>query len=417
MNSFRWMCTLAVILSVACLQAEAGTPHWETGTPIVSYWAGPAMSDNTAQQMAEGGWNLVWCNEKELDVVAQHGLRGQLQDSLLAPGSLEDPAQHQKLDELIARVRQHPSLYSYFITDEPGATNFPALGKLAGYLRERDPLHLAYINLFPTYASNEQLGNRGAKIPAYEEHLRQYVEVVKPALVSYDHYQFTTNGDSSDYFLNLSLIRQASQDSGLPFLNIVQACTWSPSMRVPAPDEMRFLVYTTLAYGAQGISYYVYCWPGHIGGIANPDGTPTPIYAALKTLNRDFVAIASQLRLLKSIGVYHAGMLPPGSRPLSADAGFQFDPPVSAMEYKSKEPARGMLLGTFGAPSKKGRGLKATHAVVVNLDYNTETVVGIQEGGRLEVFNPTTAEWTPAKTKRAELHLAPGGGKLVRVCQ
>ena len=188
-------------------------------------------------------------------------------------------------------------------------------------------------------------------------------------------------------------------------------------MRVPTPDEMRFLVYTTLAYGAQGISYYVYCWPGHTGGIANPDGTPTPIYAALKTLNRDFVAIASQLRLLRSIGVYHAGMLPPGSRPLPANAGFQFDPPISTMEYRAKEPARGLLLGTFGAPPKKGRALKATHAVVVNLDYNTETVVGIQGGGRLEVFNPTTAEWTAAKTKRVELHLAPGGGKLVRARQ
>lgn len=411
------MCTLAITLTTACLRVEAGVPRWEAGTPIVSYWAGPAMTDKTAQQMAEGGWNLVWCSEKELDVAAQHGLRGQLQDSLLAPGSLEDPAQRQKLDELIARVRRHPALYSYFITDEPSATNFPALGKLVGYLREKDPAHLAYINLFPTYASNEQLGNKGEKIPAYEEHLRQYVEIVKPALVSYDHYQFATNGDSSDYFLNLSVIRRAAQDSGLPFLNIVQACTWSPSMRVPTPDEMRFLVYTTLAYGAQGISYYVYCWPGHTGGIANPDGTPTPIYAALKTLNRDFVAIASQLRLLKSIGVYHAGMLPPGACPLPADAGFQFDPPVSAMEYRSKEPARGLLLGTFGAPSKKGRGLKATHAVVVNLDYSTEKVVGIQGVGRLEVFNPTTAEWTPAKTKRAELHLAPGGGKLVRVCQ
>jgi hypothetical protein len=417
MNFLHWIRHLAAVIAMVALQAEADTPRWEPGTPIVTYWAGPVMTDKTAQQMAEGGWNLVWCSEKELDVVARHGLRGQLQDPLLAPAALEDPVQRKKLDELVARVQKHPALYSYFITDEPSATNFPGLGKLVEYLRKSDPTHLAYINLFPTYASNEQLGNKGDKIPAYEEHLRQFVEVVKPALISYDHYQFTTNGDSSDYFLNLSLIRRAAQGSGLPFLNIVQACTWSPSMRVPTPDEMRFLVYTTLAYGAQGISYYVYCWPGHTGGIANADGTPTVIYDALKTLNRDFVAIASQLRRLKSIAVYHAGMLPPGSRPLAADAGFRFDPPVSAMEYRSKEPARGLLLGTFGAPSRKGRGLKATHAVVVNLDYSTEKVVGIQGGGRLEVFNPTTAEWTPAKAKRAELHLAPGGGKLLRVRQ
>ena len=106
------------------------------------------MTDATAAQMAEGGFNLVWCQEKELDVAQRHGLRAQLTDSLLSPAALDDPAQREKLDALIARVRRHPALYDYFITDEPNAANFPALGKLVAYLRERDPAHLAYINLF-----------------------------------------------------------------------------------------------------------------------------------------------------------------------------------------------------------------------------------------------------------------------------
>jgi len=39
-------------------------------------------------------------------------------------------------------------------------------------------------------------------------------------------------------------------------MNIGQACTWDAKlMRVPTDNEMRYLVYTTLAYGAQGISY------------------------------------------------------------------------------------------------------------------------------------------------------------------
>ena len=55
------------------------------GTPIVTYWAGPAMTDAAAGQMAEGGFNVVWCTEKELDVAHRHGLRAQLQDGLLRP--------------------------------------------------------------------------------------------------------------------------------------------------------------------------------------------------------------------------------------------------------------------------------------------------------------------------------------------
>ena len=54
---------------------------------------------------------------------------------------VEDPSQRAKLDGLIARVRTHPALYCYFVTDEPNATNFAGLGKLVAHLRERDPAH------------------------------------------------------------------------------------------------------------------------------------------------------------------------------------------------------------------------------------------------------------------------------------
>jgi len=95
-------------------------------------------------------------------------------------------------------------------------------------------------------------------VTAYKEHLRRYVEHVKPSLISYDHCRFRLKGDSKQYFLNLAMIRRAAMEAGVLFLNIVQACTWAPDvMRVPNPDELRYLVYSTLAYGAQGIGYYV----------------------------------------------------------------------------------------------------------------------------------------------------------------
>ena len=419
MNSLRLTGVLAGALFAiypSCHAADApGSAPWKVGTPIATYWCGPSMTDAAAAQMAEGGFNLVWCGEKELDVAQRHGLRGQLTDGLLSPAVLEDSAQCEKLDALIARVRHHPALYDYFITDEPSATNFPALGKLVAYLRERDPAHLAYINLFPTYASNEQLGTKGDPITAYREHLRQYVDIVKPGLISYDHYQFSVTGDNQDYFLNLAMIRRAAQDAGLPFLNIVQACTWTASMRVPTGDEVRYLDYTTLAYGAQGISYYVYCCPGHTGAVAHADGTTTPLYQTLKTLNREFVSIAQQLQPLRSLGVYHAGMLPPGTEPLPADGRFQLDPSVPPMSYTNLQPVKGVLLGYFGPAGKGKRAPIPTHVMVINLDYQAEVVVGVRGPSRLELFDPVTGRWSRADGKRADLHLPRGGGQLLRV--
>lgn len=402
------LCLLAGILYVPAAGGEpAAGGSWRIGTPIATYWAGPALTDAVAQQMVEGGFNLVWCgSETELDVAHRHGLRGQLTNSLLAPASLDDPDRREQLDALIARVRRHPALYSYHLIDEPSASQFPSLGRLVAYLRDRDPLHLAYINLFPTYANNQQLGTQGDTVTAYQEHLRLYVEQVKPALISYDHYQFRLRGDSDQYFLNLAMIRRTAQEAGVPFLNIVQACTWAPeAMRIPNADELRYLVYSTLAYGAQGISYYVYAHPNHHGSLVGLDGIPGPLYHAAASYNREFVAMATELQPLRSLGVYHTSMREPGCEPLPPEALFRLD--------SSASPAspRGFVLGFFGA------GARPTHVVVVNLDY-TATVSTLLVGpGELERFDPTTARWTSGKQAEIELVLPPGGGTLVRVAR
>ncbi|MCY2951182.1 MAG: hypothetical protein NTU53_04295 [Planctomycetota bacterium] len=395
-----------------------GSRTWSVGTPIVTYWAGPAMTDAVATQMADGGFNVVWCAEKDLDLVHRHGLRAQLTDGLLAPATLDNPAQREKLDALIARVAKHPAMYCYFITDEPSAGAFAPLGRLVAYLRERDPAHMAYINLFPTYANNEQLGTKGDVVTAYREHLRQYVEVVRPALISYDHYQFAVNGDNDQYFLNLAMIRRAADDANLPFLNIVQACTWVPAvMRLPKPDEMRYLVYTTAAYGAQGISYYVYCCKDHVGGIALPDGTPTPIYHALKSLNREFVAIATQTQPLRWMAAYHTGMTPPGAVALPADAPFRLDPAVAPIAARPRERVRGILLGLWGEAGQGSPKAIPTHVLVVNMDYAAAVTTALVGPGPLQAFNATDRKWSPAAGNRAQLSLPPGGGTLLRVAQ
>lgn len=71
MNSKAMAWTVAFLTATGfSSQAEERAKPWQVGTPIVTYWAGPEMTDKTALQMAEGGWNLVWCRELELDVAA-----------------------------------------------------------------------------------------------------------------------------------------------------------------------------------------------------------------------------------------------------------------------------------------------------------------------------------------------------------
>ena len=117
----------------------------------------------------------------------RHGLRAMLTDALLtaaaAEGGLDSAEQREALAALVSRVRSHPALYAYHLRDEPGAGLFPQLGKAVAFLREHDPGRLAYINLFPTYATNEQLGTAGDTATAYREHLRRFVAEVRRRLV------------------------------------------------------------------------------------------------------------------------------------------------------------------------------------------------------------------------------------------
>ena len=391
---------------------------WQVGKPIATYWAGPPMTDAVAQQMAEAGFNLVWCtNPWDLCTVHRHGLRG----IIYLRGGLSDPRQQAILDGFIASVKGHPALYAYHLADEPMPPAFAGLAKLKDYLQEKDPSHLSYVNLYPV--SPECCGEVEEQvIPVYRQYLASFAEVFKPQLLSYDHYNFWAEdgrGDGPTYFLNQALIREAALKAGIPALNIVQGCSWRPDFRIPNEGELRWLVYTSLAYGFQGISYYVYQHPQHLGAMLDPvTGVPNPSYHAVKQLNPEFVAIATELQPLHSLAVYHTGMIPKGGVALPSEAPFRLEPALrnEDMPFKSvfwfnfnREPmASGLLLGYFG---KQG---SPSHAVVVNLNHKNAVSKTIMGPSTLELFDAKTRRWSRAASNRERVKLPPGGGVLVR---
>jgi hypothetical protein len=418
-NIFCMVAVLAIAAGVVS-HGRAETPAaWSIGDPIVTYWAGPGydtafpLTDAAAKQMVDVGMNLVWAGSAaELDVAQRHGLRAMYVDrSLILPESLNDPIRRPQLDALVARVRNNPALYAYHIVDEPGASRFADLARIVAYLRERDPAHLAYIDLYPNYASDPAYGTKG-----YIAYLDSFVSIVRPSLLSYDHYQFRTESDSSGYLQNLREVSQKAKAAGIPFMNIVQAASWDRGgVRIPTRPQERFLAYTTLAYGAQGISYYVWCWPGHQGGIVQPDGKPTSIYNVLKATNREFIAVAKQYQPLKSIGAYVKGYrssgLPPGTAQLPGNSPFDISSVPNDATYNDGNPLKGVLFGLFGANGTSPAG--ATLALVVNLDYTAGKNYTVTGPGNLSVFNAAAGVWTAISSRQATLDLLPGGGVLV----
>lgn len=243
------------------------------------------------------------------------------------------------------------------------------------------------------------------------DHWDDYMGIVHPDVVSYDYYHFRKSSDQSPYSYLLSKARDVAQQAGVPLMNMVQATGWA-IFRIPNANELRFLANTTLAYGGTGISYFNYWrFEGGIGGIEPyPDGSDTAVYTALKTINPQFVAIGSQIQSLTSIGAYHMGDRPAGTRRLPGNSPFTITPPIEDTVYADNDPVAGMLLGVFG-PVRQLEG--ATFALAVNLDYVNETTRTIDGPGLLSVFEPVRGVWTATGLSSVEVTLEPGGCVLV----
>jgi hypothetical protein len=407
---------LAIVLGGITFTPRLAVADWSVGEPIVTYWnwgETTNLTDSIAQQAVDGGYNLVWAGGvQNLALAQKYGLRAQMWlalDHLPPVGSPERTT----LDAVIDWCRKSPAAYSYYLADEPNASRFAGLRDLVHYLHERDPDHLAYINLLSIYIPNSSLGTSG-----YDAYLDQYVSTVHPSLLSYDLYHLNSNNkDWSQYLQNLGLVSRKARQAGIPFMNVVQAGGWDASLRIPNADELRYTVYSTLAYGAQGICYFTYrSLTPNTGGLEPAaDGTPTSIYTALTPLNKEFKNIAAQYQPLKLIGNYvkgyQAGSMPPGTTQLPSDSPFDINGVSNSMSYSDGDPLKGILFGFFDKDGATPA--DATVAVVVNLDYTAGKTYTLTGPRNLSIFDAATGVWTPTGQPSATLNLAPGGGVLV----
>lgn len=439
-----WCIVGVLAIAASGLIPERALSAWSMGTPIVTYWNGPGqqhwgtLTAASAQQVANAGFNVTWATTpQEVQLAHSYGLRTMFMSDLLVPSSLNDSTKLAQLDAMIDQLRTLPGHYSYFVRDEPNASEFNDLGALVAHLRARDPEHLALINLFPCVVAPDRLGS-----PDYNAYLSQFTGTVRPSVLSYDAYQLTSSSDSPHYLQNLALASTAAKQAGIPFVNTFQACAWNATWRVPNANEMRFLANSTLAYGAQGIIYYQYTAPytgdaagsspapgSYTGGIALADGTPTPLYSTAQNVNPEFVAVAKQFQMLKWIGTYQKGYIttrtwswsdwkfiteykgPPGTTTLPSSSPFSISSVSNDMTYNEGDPLKGVLFGLF---DKDGTALAdATFAFIVNLDYTLSKSYTVTGPGNLSVFDASTGVWTPTGQTWATLNLAPGGGMLV----
>jgi hypothetical protein len=294
--------------------------------PIMT-WPGPDAAFLTPEAfrlVADAGFSINMSflgardlNLKALDLAGAAGLRLMVQDDRVSK-VLEDASL--PLDVLAAVVkdfRRHPAFYGYFVTDEPNASRFKRLGAIVRRLRELDPDHPAYINLFPTYANEEQLGT-----PTYEEHVTRYLETVQPPFLSFDHYPVMRSGLRPDYFRNLEIVRRMALERGLDLWAFTLA---TPHAVYPPPTlgHIRLQLWSDIAYGAKALQYFTFGTPGGTdydwgSGLMSKDGRPGPAYALARQANAEIRRVEGLILKWTSVAVFHSEPVPVGTLPPAA---------------------------------------------------------------------------------------------------
>ena len=378
------MLTTIAIMLLALMVTVSATADWKMPEFMIYVWGEP-RNEAEMQVYAEANFNVVDGSVDKLDLCRKYGLK-----LMVRPAVSPDIA---------SQLADDPTVWGYFIVDEPGNTwsgdsvdLFKQLSAKVKALHEADPNHPAYINLGWLSWSGD--------------YLRNFIKTIRPEILSYDYYQWWAGGGPQEraaYFARLKYFRAAALSAGIPF-----AC-WMEGNANPAVDgrpsaphkaeKLRQSVYTSLAYGVKGIEWFraVLIFDRDEAAGAT---TLTPSGKDIAALNAELKRIGPILAQLRSTDVFHTPPLPSETRELPADYWIQTETPD-------------LVLGMFQDD------MRSNFILVVNRDYQQERQAALRflrPVSVVEKFDKQTGKWiTLPLGKVAKLALGPADGELLKV--
>jgi len=430
MYRFSWCCMLMALvglssLSFATAQERDKTANWPPKAFPITFWCGPPEPFITLEQyraIADAGFNVVMppCegaatverNRKILDLALKTGLKAVISDARMPLALTNNPTGKQAIADIVADYRKSTALMGYFLTDEPGANSFGDLAEVVAELHRLDPNRMVFINLFPNYASTDLTANPSQlNSLTYAAYLSRYMEVVKPDVLSWDHYHFLKDGDRPGFFGNLAAGQRAARATlpPTPFWQIVLSVQHGP-YRALTENELRFEAMQTLVYGGRGLAYFTYWQPNDPSfqwshTIRNRDGSPGPLYTPVKAVNADVKALGAYLFDAQVEETFQSGTIPPDGTPANDDS------------FVKVSGESNLTVGTF-------RGTKGyIYVLVTNRDYKTPakgqlTLNTVKHP--VEQLDLKTGKWRPWAGKpvndsvSGEVVLGPAGAALLR---
>lgn len=374
-NAFRGIkdglgrCKMLMILALIAMALPSNAFAATDEMPIIAFWGVDENHSTEARfkEFADAGFNVsvssYGTTERfltALDNAHKSNVKLMLCSDLLynRPGSI------------IMRVKSHPALFGYYISDEPRMTDYDLVARRIRSVRTYDKNHLCYVNLLPDYDQGirDIIG-----VKEYTDYLTKFGNLGLEQ-VSFDFYPVTTGGLRERWYSNLEDIRNQSLKQQVPFWGFVLS---TPHIYYPQPtlESLRLQIYSNLAYGAQAIQYFTYWTPKpdatydyHNGPISN-DGKRTSTYKVVQEMNKELKRIAPLFYGSKVTSVRHLGQIPIGCK--------RMDTPPEGIKMIVSSGGKGVLLSTFEKDGSKYMAIvnrNIDRQVTIDIQYSSQTI-------------------------------------------
>lgn len=248
---------------------------------------------------------LDYCEENNLKYFANKSI---VEEDIRKYATNPDNSLLTKFVNGIKPYADHPAFAGELLFDEPGKPLFNAFAAFTKAFEEAFPDKMWHVNLLPSYATG------GIRAPNYDDYISSWLLTVPSQHISYDNYPLlATGGIIDDYFYNLDIIRSKSRFRKIPFWSFAQTLSIGgtpgvPDKREPSEIDIRWQVWSSLAFGSKGIQYFCYWTPGsgneQFGdALIDMDGNKTVRYDYVKKINNDMNQIGKILLQCHAEGV------------------------------------------------------------------------------------------------------------------
>lgn len=190
-----------------------------------------------------------------------------------------------KYEKSLKKYCDHPAFAGVCFIDEPGMESFKGIKRAKDMFEKvcgKDKVF--YVNLFPYYSSAKQF-EYGWELPdapstqglepyvntnmsRYKIYVEKFLEIVKPAMISYDAYPFFSLGGIESMLHNVlydvpQYLHYIDKEKGIPYWIFFQGfgeCGEKGKVRVVNFAEVQLSISLALAFGAKGLQVFPGCY-------------------------------------------------------------------------------------------------------------------------------------------------------------